>query len=164
MRNGVFARVIRGLQGMSEVELLGTHKAVIDELLRRDVVKTRNNPIGDYTEWLVCRRLGLANEGNSRAAFDATDTQGVRYQIKGRHSNANSVQFSPVRNLEQHGFDYVVAVVFHEDYSVRQAVKIPHRVFPTLARYQRHINGYSLVWTPKTVEQAGVENISCLLV
>jgi len=38
---------------MSEIELLQTHAAVIDELLRRKVVRTRNNPIGDYTEWLL---------------------------------------------------------------------------------------------------------------
>ena len=46
---------------MSEIELLQTHGLVIGELLRRGVVKTRNNPIGDYTEWLVCRRLRLGD-------------------------------------------------------------------------------------------------------
>ena len=67
---------------MSEIELLQTHGLVIGELLRRGVVKTRNNPIGDYTEWLVCGRLGLEMQANSKASFDAVDAAGIRYQIK----------------------------------------------------------------------------------
>ena len=122
---------------MSEVELLQTHSAVIAELRRRGVVKTKNNPIGDYTEWLVCNRLGLETQDNSKASFDAIDLQGVRYQVKGRCSNANAVQFSAIRNLEQHGFDFVIAVIFDETYFVRQAVKIPYEAIPKLARYQR---------------------------
>ena len=148
---------------MSEVELLQTHSAVIAELRRRGVVKTKNNPIGDYTEWLVCNRLGLETQDNSKASFDAIDLQGVRYQVKGRCSNANAVQFSAIRNLEQHGFDFVIAVIFDETYFVRQAVKIPHKAIPKLARYQRHINGYNLIWTPKAAGEDGVQDISRLL-
>lgn len=47
------------LEQMTNVELLQAHGAVIDELIQREVVRTRNNPIGDYTEWLVCKRLDL---------------------------------------------------------------------------------------------------------
>ncbi len=148
---------------MAEVELLQTHSEVIAELKRRGVVKTKNNPVGDYTEWLVCNRLGLRPQPNSRAAYDATDPQCIRYQIKGRCSGDNSVQFSSIRNLEQHGFDFVIAVIFHEDYSVRLAVKIPHTVVPQLARYQAHTNGYNLILTSRTVELDGIEEIThCL--
>lgn len=91
---------MRDLQQMSEVELLQTHGAVIDELLRRRVVKTRNNPIGDYTEWLVCQRLELEMQTNSQAAFDAIDSNGVRCQIKGRRSAGNTFQFSAIRLVQ----------------------------------------------------------------
>ena len=103
---------MKDLRAMSELELLQTRGAVIAELRRRGVVRTANNPIGDYTEWLVCNRLGLEIQGNNQAAFDAVDPQsGDRYQIKGRRSSGNTVQFSSIRNLETHGFDFVVAVV-----------------------------------------------------
>ena len=148
---------------MSELELLQTHGAVIAELRRRGVVKTENNPIGDYTEWLVCDRLGLQAQGNSQAAFDAADPQGVKYQIKGRRSSGNSVQFSSIRQLEDHGFDFVVAVVFREDYSVRLAVKIAYDAVPQLARYRAHTNGHNLILTDKAVERDGVEDITHLL-
>ena len=145
---------------MSEVELLQTHSAVIAELRHRGVVKTKNNPVGDYTEWLVGRRLGLEGRGNSTAALDALDPQGVRYQIKGRRSNDDSVQFSAIRNLDQHGFDFVVAVAFDEDYSVRFAVKIAYEAVQKFARYQKHTNSHILILTPKAVEKDGVEDIS----
>ena len=77
---------MKDLADMSKVELLQTHEAVIDEVRRRGVVKSRNNPVGDYPEWLVCNRIGLEVQGNSQAAFDAIDTQELRYQIKGRRS------------------------------------------------------------------------------
>jgi hypothetical protein len=154
---------MKELRTMSEVGLLQTHSTVIAELRRRGVVRTENNPIGDYTEWLVCNRLGLQVQGNSQAAFDAIDLQGIRYQIKGRRSIANSVQFSSIRKLEQHGFDFVIAVMFNEDYSVRLAIKIAHDAVPMLARYQDHTNGYNLILTNKVVEEDGVEDISHLL-
>ena len=151
---------MKDLRAMSEVELLRTHNAVIDELRRRGVVKTKNNPIGDYTEWLVCNRLGLKVQRNSQSAFDAIDQQGIRYQIKGRCSSATSVQFSSIRNLEQHGFDFVIAVIYDEDFSICLAIKVSHEAVPQLARYQAHTNGYNLILTRGAVERDGVEDIT----
>ena len=147
------------LRSMSEVELLQIHSAVIDELIRRDVVKTRNNPIGDYTEWLVCRQLKLRVQGNSQAAFDAIDHEGIRYQIKGRYDSGNSIQLGVIRNLDQHGFDFLVALVFDKDYSIRLAVKISHGAVGGLARYRSHQNGHILTLNPSTIEHDGVEDI-----
>ena len=152
------------LQTMSEVELLQTHNAVITELRYRGVVQTNNNPIGDYTEWLVCKHLGLEPQPNSQKAFDATGPDGIRYQIKGRRSATRSVQFSPIRNLEQRGFDFVIAVAFNEDYSIQFAVKVEFAAVSTLARYRSHINGHVLILTDNIVEQSGVEDISNLIV
>lgn len=155
---------MKDLSEMSELELLQTRGAVIAELRHRGVVKTENNPIGDYTEWLVCKHLvELEIQGNSQEAFDAVDPQGVKYQIKGRRSSANSVQFSAIRKLDDHGFDFVVAVVFNEDYSIRFAFKIAYAAVKQLARYQEHTNSHLLILTEKAVELDGVEDITQLL-
>ena len=151
------------LRAMTELELLQTRGAVIAELRRRRVVKTENNPIGDYTEWLVCNRLWLEIQGNSQAGFDAVDPQAVKYQIKGRRASGNSVQFSAIRNLENHEFDFVVAVVFDEDYSIRFAFKIAYTAVKQLARYQEHTNSHLLILTERAVELDGVEDITQLL-
>ena len=151
---------MKSLETMSEVELLRTNREIIDVLQRRGVVKTKNNPVGDYTEWLVRRCLGLEDQGNNTKAFDALDPQGLRYQIKGRCSNAPSVQFSSIRNLKEHGFDFVIAVAFDEVYSVRFAFKVSYEAVPKFAKYQALTNGHNLILTPKAVEDDGVEDIS----
>ena len=155
---------MKDLHQMSEIELIQTHGAVIDELLRRGVVETRNNPIGNYTEWLVCRRLGLTKAAKNEKGFDATDADGVRYQIKGRRDEATSVQFSAIRNLDRQDFDMVVAVAFNGDYSVRLAVVIPHDIVPEFARYQQHTNAHNLVLTDSVLHHDGIVDIRQLLV
>ena len=152
------------LKQMTNVELLQAHGAVIDELIHREVVRTRNNPIGDYTEWLVCARLGLDPQNNSTAAFDAlSKTGGQRYQIKGRQSHAHRVQFSAIRNLDQVGFDFVIAVVFNKDYSIRFAAKLTHAAVQQLCRHHGHVNAHILMLSEDCFEVDGVEDISGLL-
>lgn len=152
------------LEQMTNVELLQAHGAVIDELIRRDIVRTRNNPIGDYTEWLVCVQRGLDPQNNSTAAFDAVNkTDGQRYQIKGRQSDAHRVQFSAIRNLDQHGFDFVIAIVFNKDYSIRFAAKLTHAAVQKLSRHQRHVNTHILMLSESCFEIDGVEDICGLL-
>nr|VFK21824.1 MAG: hypothetical protein BECKLPF1236B_GA0070989_12775 [Candidatus Kentron sp. LPFa] len=73
------------LSVMSEARLLRLHASIINELKARGVVRTRNNPIGDYyTEWLVAEALDLELTDNCAAGYDATNSNGKRYQIKGR--------------------------------------------------------------------------------
>ena len=72
------------LTGLTIDELLATHSVILDELRHRNVIRSKNNPTGDYTEWLVSTKLNLTLETNSAKGFDATDSHGLRYQIKGR--------------------------------------------------------------------------------
>jgi hypothetical protein len=148
------------LESMTEVELLQTHGAVIDELMRRGVVRTRNNPIGDYTEWLVCKHLALEMQGNSQAAFDAIDDSEIRYQIKGRQSEAKKVQFSAIRNFDQQGFDFVIAVVFNKDYSIRFAAKLTHAAVADHSTYREHTNAHILILDESSLSSDGVGDIT----
>jgi hypothetical protein len=152
-------------KSLSEAELLRLHAGVIDELLRREVVRTANNPIGDYTEWLVGDWLGLALEPNSRASYDGTDATGIRYQIKGRRSKrpTGNVQFSVIRNLETRAFDYVIAVVFNPDYTIRFAAKIPDAIVTEVAVYRKHVNGYVPIIGENIFERIGVTDITSVL-
>ena len=91
----------------SEKELLRLHASVIDELKRRKIVRTKNNPVGDYTEWLVSKTLRLELANNSVSGYDATDADGTRFQIKGRRvtSDSRSRQLGAIRNLDAKDFD-----------------------------------------------------------
>ena len=155
---------MKDLEQMTEIELLQTHGAVIEELLRRGVVETRNNPIGDYTEWLVRRRLRLTKAAKNEKGFDAIDADRIRYQIKGRRDEGNAVQFSAIRNLDAQDFEIVIAVVFNNDYAIRLAVAIPHDVVPEFARYQQHTNAHNLILSESVLHHDDVVDIRQLLV
>jgi len=72
------------LKSQSPKQLLQLTGAVVDELVRRDINRTVNNPISDYTEWLVTRCLRLKLAKTSTQGYDATDDDGLKYEIKGR--------------------------------------------------------------------------------
>lgn len=150
----------------TESELLQIHAGVIDELIKRGVVRTRNNPIGDYTEWLVCDRLGLTLQPNSRASYDGVDSQGCRYQIKGRRSKlaTGNVQLSVIRNLELKGFDFLIAVTYNSDYTIRFVAKIPHNIVSEIATYRTHVNGHVPIIRENVFDREGVVDVTNILV
>jgi hypothetical protein len=134
------------LRELSVKELLQQHSAIIDELKRRSIVRTKNNPVGDYTEWLVAKGLGLELAGNSSAGYDGIDSEGVKIQIKGRRITPEnkSRQLSAIRKLKEKDFDQLAAVIFNENYEIIDAVLIPHEVIKEYASYRRHVNAHIL--------------------
>jgi hypothetical protein len=130
------------LAELSIPELLRLHASTIAELRTRAVVRTSNNPVGDYTEWLVAKALGLQLEANSSSGHDATSTDGRRLQIKGRRVTPTnkSRQLGAIRNLANKDFDELVAVIFDEDFGILEAVVIPHPVVSEFSSYRAHVN------------------------
>lgn len=150
---------------LSVRQLLSTHSALLAELRYRNVVRTGNNPTGDYVEWLVASRLGLTLEENSAKGFDATCPEGHRYQIKGRRlmTSSGSPQLGVIRALEAGQFDFLIAIVMNADWSVRLAAKIPHDALGALAKFRGHVNGHVLRMTPGLLQIQGVEDLSEML-
>ena len=146
-------------------ELLVAHGAVLDELRQRNVIRSKNNPTGDYAEWLVSTKLGLTLETNSAKGFDATDSRGLRYQIKGRRVTPENgaTQLGVIRNLDGKDFDFLVAVVFDANWQVRHAAKIPHQSVPLLATFRPRVNGHIMHLRPAVFGNPGVEDVSGIL-
>jgi len=132
------------LSALSVRDLLTLSANAIAELRARKIVRTGNNPIGDYTEWLVSSALNLSLSENSAAGFDALSEKDERFQIKGRRitSSNPSRQLSAIRNLEAKDFDYLVAVVFDEAYEILDAVQVPHEVVLEHAAFRQHVNAH----------------------
>lgn len=153
------------LTKLTIAELLVAHGAVLGELRQRNVIRSNNNPTGDYTEWLVSTKLGLTLETNATKGFDATDSQGLRYQIKGRRVTPEnrSTQLSAIRNLDGKDFDFLVAVVFDANWQVHHAAKIPHQTISLLATFRPHVNGHIMHLHPAVFANPDVEDISRVL-
>lgn len=142
-------------------DLLRLQASAVEELRSRGVVRTSNNPIGDYTEWLVATALGLTLAGNSSAGYDAISPTGVRIQIKGRRVTAKnpSRQLSAIRKLDEKDFDELVAVIFNENFEIVEAVSIPHAVVGEYGAYREHVNAHILHVRGKLLEDVRVRSI-----
>ncbi|EQB9712624.1 DUF6998 domain-containing protein [Yersinia enterocolitica] len=132
------------LTSLSDLELLSLHSEILTQLRFRGVIRTKNNPVGDYAEWLVSKALGMTLLSNSSAGADAIDADGMKVQIKARRVTPDnpSRQLSALRNYEAADFDYLIAVIFDETYNVIDAYKIPHEVIRDYARHSNHVNAH----------------------
>lgn len=154
------------LENLEPKQLLQVTGAVIDELKRRGINRTGNNPLSDYAEWLVEGRLGLKLAPKSMKGFDATDpkTQ-LKYEIKARRVTPgnSSRQLSALRDLDKKPFDFLIAVVFSKDFDVKLALKIPIKVVKERAKRVDYTNSYKLEAKDSLKNVSGVEDITSLL-
>lgn len=90
------------LESISAPELLRPHAATTNELRRRGVVRSSNNPVGDLAEYLFCRAFGWELAPKSAKAADAVCADGKLYQIKSRRITAHnpSRQLGVLRKLD----------------------------------------------------------------
>jgi hypothetical protein len=149
---------------MTPSELLQLHSAVLDEMRGQEIIRSRNNPTGDYAEWLVADRLHLKLEGNSSKGHDATDASGKRYQIKARQAarKQKAPLFSVMRELEQGHFDFLVAVVFDSEWNVSYGALISHAHVAPLCAFRARVNGQMRL-AQSALGIAGVQEITALL-
>ena len=150
------------LEALTLAEILALHADIGTELQRRGVCRTANNPVADYTEWLVARKLGLRLDGNSQAGFDATDEARIRYQIKGRRLAKSTAppQLSVIRKLAATSFDYLIGVIFDARFQVSYAAQVPHSVVTRLSVYNAHQNGHVMHLKPSIFIESGVIDLT----
>ena len=143
-------------------ELLTLHAEVMEELRRREVVRTSNSPVGDYAELLFATAFGWELENSSAAGHDATDRDGVRYQIKSRRltKQNGSRQLSFLRRLPEKKFDYLAAVLFDARYRVQRAIILPHEGLEAQCRYSRHANGWLFRLEDKCWSTPGARDVT----
>jgi hypothetical protein len=149
------------LSELTDKELLRLQASATDELKSRGIVRTQNNPLGDYTEWLVARALGLELQANSRAGYDGISRDGFRVQIKGRRitSKNSSRQLSAIRKYASKDFDALAAVIYDESFDVIEALLIPHEVVGEYASYREYVNAHILILKGPILSDPRVQSI-----
>jgi hypothetical protein len=154
-----------GFKRLSDLELLQGYAGLMGELRSRGILRTANNPVADYTEWLVCRALGLDQQANSNAGYDGVCSEGKRYEIKSRRvtQSNGSVQLSALRNLDAANFDYLVGVIYESDFSIRYGAKVPHRLIAPNSRFSAHSNAHFFHLRPDVLKLPGVEDVTDVL-
>ncbi|MDZ4777743.1 MAG: hypothetical protein SGJ23_13260 [Alphaproteobacteria bacterium] len=142
------------IREQSAQELLQVYGDVLAELREKGIVRTGNNPIGDFAETLFIRTFGWVSESNSAKGHDAIDDTGARYQIKTRRiTNKNrSRELGVLRNLDDVPFDYLAAVLLGERFEITRAIILPISAVNERSAFRAHINGWKFhlndsVWT-----------------
>lgn len=142
------------LKSLGSLELLRMHGAILDALKENQILRTTNNPTGDYAELLAAgwlEKQGLVKNAkdallkNSHKGVDVIDDKGTSYQVKGRRLTASnpSRQLGTVRNLFENEFQYLIAIVFNEDWSINQAALIPIEALKSIPGSKRDgVNGH----------------------
>ncbi len=150
------------LDNLSVSELLGLFVRILQVLKERKVVRSTNNPVADYAEYLAIEALGLKPAPKSTKGFDATDSNGVKYEVKGRRpTQANkSRMLSAIRDCDAGHFNFLVGVLFNEDFSFDRACVVPFNVVQTTARYRKHVNAHILELKDALWQVEGVRDIS----
>jgi hypothetical protein len=150
-------------QALHTAQLFKLHGAIMDELRRREVVRTSNNPTGDYAEALFQKAFNWALERNSSAGHDAKSCEGERYQIKSRRMTRfhDSRQLGAIRNLDKGNFDCLAGVIFNEDYSVNKAIIVPlSKLSMMKSKFSKHVNGWIFYLTDDVWAIEGVADVT----
>jgi len=97
------------LASLNVGSVLDLFVAVADDLKRRGITRSTNNPVADLAELYFEQALGLSRAPKSTKGYDATDPEGRRYEIKGRRLTRDNLsrELSAIRNIEGEHFDFL---------------------------------------------------------
>src|SRR4051812_4880969 len=144
---------------MSNRELLEVWTESLEELRRRGVVRTYNNPIGDIAEAIVARHYGGVRGTFAQAAWDvAVGEELLQVKACRRATAGTRLGFSPVRHRD--GYTALILVVFTADMRVEQAWRIPCDVVNDLAAFNSHVNGLKISLTAAVTGHPRVERLA----
>lgn len=150
------------LDNLNEIDLLKLNSTILQELKKRNVIRTLNNPIADYCEWLVAKKFDWKLENSSKSGYDCIDDKKKRVQIKCRkiESKNASKQLGIIRNLDKNPFDYLIAIIFSNDYEVIEAYKISKKLIRKYSRISDHQNGLILSLKGEILNDKELVNIT----
>ena len=145
--------------------LLELHGDVLAELRRREIVRSANNPTGDYGELLFSRAFGWTLNGNSSADADAIDADGLRYQIKCRRlaTPKGSRQLGFIRRLPDRPFNHLAAVLLDGKFRVLRGAIFPYKVVQSQAAYVDSVRAWRFMLRDSVRELSGVVDVTAEL-
>ncbi|MGN6144416.1 MAG: hypothetical protein ACTHOP_12585 [Mesorhizobium sp.] len=142
------------LETMTTASLLELQTDILRELRRREIIRSTNNPTGDYAELLFSRAMGWMLNSNSSADADALDSLGNRFQIKSRRLTKEnpSRQLGFMRRLPDRPFDFLAAVLFDDRFRVYRAAIVPLDLVAAKSAFVAGVNAWRFllrddVWT-----------------
>lgn len=116
------------------MDLMCKYGDTVKQLRSNGIVRTKNI-VGEFAEYLVCKKMGFDLADKSQKSYDAIcpRTQ-EKYQIKSRWSafgtRANYTEFGMIKNYfpetDNKTFDYLIVIIFKDNFEILEAYKIPY--------------------------------------
>ena len=116
------------------LDLMQAYSNLKKELNKFGVCRTEREPTGDYAEWLVASRLRYVQAENTvQKGYDLFDPQtGKTYQIKARRMFKSHSYKVSIKKYKENYFDFVILVLFNEDFTVLKAYEFPYEGIKTV--------------------------------
>jgi len=143
-------------------QVLDLFVAVAKELKRRGITRSTNNPVADLAELYFERGLKLTRATKSTKGFDATDEQGLKYEIKGRRLTPEnpSRELSAIRGIEMAHFHFLAGVLFNENLTIMKACIVPHEVVSRYSTHVAHTNSRKFMLRDEVWSFPGVKDVT----
>ncbi|MGA3094626.1 MAG: hypothetical protein ABSD79_04495 [Dehalococcoidales bacterium] len=141
---------------LKDTELLGLYADLMEELRHRGILRTSNNPVADYAEYVAVERLHLIRSEKEEKGCDATDNKGKRYQIKGRRLTRHNAsrQLGVIRNIEKDLFNSLIVVIFAEHFELMEIWQISISFVKAHSSWSEHQHGHIFIADKSLLEHA----------
>lgn len=134
------------VEDLSVLEIMRLHRQTLHELLKRGIVRTLNQPQGDWAETLVKFAYDGRLAEKSEKGFDVITPDGTRLQVKARAIDHQGVGSNTISYIRSWDFDAMVIVLLDpNDLSVGRASELSREIVDDNARFVEHVNGHTLV-------------------
>ncbi len=149
------------IRAQGPLDLLDTYACVLHGLRRFGVVRSFNHPVGDVAEYWVSQNLGWSLMPPSHKSYDAVDAAGLRYQIKARwRTRDGRTPRMCVQLTDPPFFDFLVGVVFDQDFHVDYAAILPVDLVRGLCRRDGGSCSGQLSFPRRILRMQGVRSIT----
>jgi hypothetical protein len=137
-------------------DLLVTYGRILDELTRRQIVRTRDAPAGQLAERLAEVAFDGSLAPNAEKSWDCLLPDGTTLHVKCRVLGAAKPhlvkyrQLSPFRTWE---FDETLIILFSADYGIQRATRLPRDLVRAAGRWSEHVHGHIVHATDVLLEK-----------
>lgn len=131
------------------------------QLRIQGIIRSSNNPVADLGEYVACEVLELKRAPMNARGYDAIGKDGKRYEVKSRrHTPENSTsQMGMIRDLQKKQFDFLIIVLFAEDFTLKEVWKVPHAVVKKYAKYKKYSNAHILIFSGAILDDRKVKKV-----
>jgi hypothetical protein len=143
--------------------LLRLHAGVLEELRRRGVVRSSNNPVADLAEHLATIAFRLKLAPKSARGYDASG-RGLRFQVKARrltpHNRSRQLGFFRGLDDAERPFDVLIGMLFEADFTVYRAAWVPFGIVKLRASPVEYVKASRFILADSVWAIPGVRDVT----